>query len=213
MSKLIYLANRNPGLSRERFVARWRKHGALAMSLPLWRRLARYVQASVLHPAPIPGASTAYDAVGVLWYKDDAGRSSSAADDADIATMAADEVHTFAALVRPGALQGDEEVLKQSGSGRTTAYLFFNDEAKARRVAEGAAGSAASHRVALTLAWPLTEPGLPYRAVVDVSAEDVPGVKSALGVGGLDAAGADVAMVARDAVLWENLDGMFWEPT
>ena len=208
MNKLIYLARRNPGLSRERFVARWRKHGALAMSLGLWRHMAGYVQASVLHPAPIRGASVDYDAVGVLWYKDDALKDPVAADAPDMQVMAQDEPQTFSALVRPGSLVGEEEVLKTSGSGRSTAYLFFNDVAEARAAAEEATASHATHRVAITLAWPIAERGLPYRAVVDVSAEDVAGLKALFGADGLSQIGAELAVVARDAVLWEDLESV-----
>ena len=46
--KLIYLARRNPALTREAFVPRWPRHGALGMSLPRWRNIWRYVHCDVL---------------------------------------------------------------------------------------------------------------------------------------------------------------------
>lgn len=45
--KLIYLARRNPVLTREGFTAKWRQHGALGMSMPQWGNIRRYVHCDV----------------------------------------------------------------------------------------------------------------------------------------------------------------------
>jgi hypothetical protein len=42
--KLAYLAKRNPALSREQFIRRWRQHGALAMGPARWDSVGRYAQ-------------------------------------------------------------------------------------------------------------------------------------------------------------------------
>jgi hypothetical protein len=209
MVKLIYLARRMPDLTRERFVARWRKHGGLAMSQQLWRHMEAYVQASVLQPAPITGASADYDAVGVLWFKGDSHlKSPTAADTADVAEMAEDEFHTFSEPVQPRSLVGDEEVVNEGGHGRTTAYLFFKDPGQAQQAAKHVAESATSIRVTLTKAWPSSAARLPYEAVVSLSGYGVGDIRGALGEPGLAATGADLTVVANDAVLWEDIDAV-----
>src|SRR5437016_5068498 len=70
-TKLIYLAKRKSGFTPMQFAARWRRHGALAMSLPMWRYMSGYAQADVLHPSPVPGTSEDYDGVGLLWAPSD----------------------------------------------------------------------------------------------------------------------------------------------
>lgn len=65
--KLIYLAQRRPDLSREGFVTLWRQHGALGMSRPRWKNIARYAHCDVLDAgADIPGISNDYDGVGLI---------------------------------------------------------------------------------------------------------------------------------------------------
>ena len=71
MLKFMYLAKRKPTLSPEAFTARWRQHGALAMSLSFWRNMLLYVQADPIRPAPIPSASGDYDAVAITKAQDD----------------------------------------------------------------------------------------------------------------------------------------------
>ncbi|HEY3697483.1 EthD domain-containing protein [Phenylobacterium sp.] len=205
MSKMIYVARRKPGMTPEAFVARWRRHGALAMSLPLWRRMSRYVQASVIQPAPIAGASADYDAVGVVWQWDDA---RPAGDPAGARTLEADELETFSGPIPPLLLDVDEQVLSDDGAGRTTAYLWFNDLDAARRAAEtaaaGAEGRPAPNRVVLNR---VSEPNpypcvLPFKAIVEISARDTDGLRRVLGADGADPLRSDLAVVAREAILW-----------
>jgi hypothetical protein len=94
--KLMYLAKRKPDFTHAQFAARWRKHGALAMSLPLWRHMSGYVQADVLHPTPVPGTSEDFDGVGILWApSDDMWRNPQPTDVRDVQTLLEDEHHTF----------------------------------------------------------------------------------------------------------------------
>jgi hypothetical protein len=198
MSKIMYLAERKPGFSDEGFVARWRQHGALAMSLPMGKDFKRYIQASVLRPAPAPGASDAYDAVGVLWMHEGGHLKAPTPQHVkDVETLAVDELETFAYPIAPVCMAVDETVLK-AGEAPVTAYAFFNDAAKARRFAEGAAESRATRRVALNVkaAAPGIELKLPYEAIVEVSADQPPALAD------LNLAAADLAVVARDAVLF-----------
>jgi hypothetical protein len=204
MFKLIYIAKRKPGFTREAFIARWRKHGALAMSQQLWRRMARYVQASVLEPVPIEGASGDYDAIGVLWFKDDTHLTNATPSDvADVAEMAEDEFKTFSGPVEPGLLNTDEQMLKDVGAGRTTAYAFFTDDEQAQRLADRAVRNDLTHRVALNRVRRSLKPVLPYTSVVEIAALDVDDLRKALGESNLAAASPDLTLVARDFILWD----------
>lgn len=197
MSKLIYLAERKPGFSDEGFVARWRQHGALAMSLPMGTNFKRYIQASVVRPAPAAGASDAYDAVGVLWMYEDGHLSAPTAQHIeDTAILAADELETFAYPIAPVCMAVDETVLKE-GEAPVTAYAFFKDPARARRFAERAAVQDGPQRVALNVKSPAIgrDLRLAYEAIVEVSARD------AAALGAVELGAADLAVVARDAVL------------
>ena len=198
MPKIIYLAERKPGFSDEEFVARWRQHGALAMSLSIWSNTKRYIQASVVHPASVPGASDAFDCVGVCWmYEVGQLGEMTAQQMEDAQTLAVDELETFAYPIAPICMAVDETVLK-AGEAPITAYAFFNDAAGARQLAEQAASMDATRRVALNIKSPGIGLGLnlPYQAVVEVSAMDQ------MALSGLDLAAADVAVVAHDAVIW-----------
>jgi hypothetical protein len=77
--RTIYAQARREGVSRETFVHRWRRHGALAMSLPsFWDPVARYMQSDLLQNlSGFPHASPAYVAVGEIHYRDIGARTQS----------------------------------------------------------------------------------------------------------------------------------------
>jgi hypothetical protein len=79
MIKTIYAQTRLDGLSREEFVHRWRRHGALAMSLPgFWDPVVRYIQSDRLADvSAFPSASSTYVGIGEIHYRDVAGRRAS----------------------------------------------------------------------------------------------------------------------------------------
>jgi EthD domain len=98
--KLAYLAQRNPALSREQFIRRWRQHGALAMGLARWDSVGRYAQCDCLPaPAGLGRASEQYDGVGVVWFTD-----TKPGSDSDRERMRADERQTFSTYVDEIAL-------------------------------------------------------------------------------------------------------------
>ncbi len=73
--KAIYLARRNPRLERGRYPERWRRHGALALSLPFMDPCVGYFQNDVFADPPrdadpYTGAlwSGDYDGVGVVMF-------------------------------------------------------------------------------------------------------------------------------------------------
>lgn len=110
--KLIYLARRNPALSRRAFVARWRQHGALGMSLPRWRNVARYVHCDVPDlPPPTPGVDSSHDGIGIVWHRSPAARAAHLADTSSRLQMEQDELETFARPIVETCLLARENVL------------------------------------------------------------------------------------------------------
>jgi hypothetical protein len=77
--KSIYTPPRQEGISREEFVQRWRRHGALAMAQPdFWDPVVRYMQSDRLQDlSAFPGASEAFEGVGEIYYSDVDGRTRS----------------------------------------------------------------------------------------------------------------------------------------
>ena len=102
--KLIYLARRNPALSREAFTRRWRQHGALGMSRPRWRNIARYVHGDVLD-------GDDHDGIGLIWHRSRAARAAHLADTDSRLQMEQDEFETFAEPVANFCLLAHEFVL------------------------------------------------------------------------------------------------------
>jgi EthD domain len=110
--KLIYLARRNPALSRREFVVRWRRHGALGMSLPRWRNVARYVHCDALDPsAPTATIDADHDAIGIVWHRSPAARAAHLADTGSRRQMEQDELETFARPIVETCLLAREHLL------------------------------------------------------------------------------------------------------
>ncbi len=213
MIKLIYLAKRKPGFTPDEFTRRWRMHGAKGMSVSMWRHAVGYVQAEPIRPAPLPGACEDYDAVACYMVRDDAFTSPPILpDDADAnELMARDELETFSGPIMPVAMFVNEDVMKAGVLGGTSAYLFFSDAGAAREIAHRSEGAPGINRLILNVkrtdeALGSLQGGLPYAAVVEVSAADLPALREVIahaGEGVLQA--ADVAMVTREAVLWDRM--------
>lgn len=213
MIKLIYLAKRKPGFTPDEFTRRWRMHGARGMSVSMWRHAVGYVQAEPIRPAPIAGGSEEYDAVACYMVRDEAFTAPPILpDDADAnAMMAADELETFSGPIMPVGLFVNEEVLKAGVLGGTSAWLFFGDEGKAREVAKRFAGAPGLNRLICNVkrtdeALGGLQGGLPYSAVVEVAAMDLPSLRTILAQTGDDVFKAvDVAVITREAVLWDRM--------
>ena len=110
--KLIYLTKRHPALSRSGFTARWRQHGALGMSLPRWRNIARYVHCDVVSPdEPTPALDGSYDGIGLIWHRSQAARAAHLADTGSRHAMEQDERETFAEPIVNVCLLARESVL------------------------------------------------------------------------------------------------------
>jgi hypothetical protein len=116
--KSIYLARRNPLLSRAAFTERWRRHGELAMSLPFWRHHGSYYHNDVLDDPPrrIDTQfgdlwSVDYDGVGVA-YLPSAGEMESLIKHPSFPVLLADEWGAFSELVEHFSLVTVEELHK-----------------------------------------------------------------------------------------------------
>lgn len=112
--KAIYLARRHPELTRAGFTARWRRHAALAMSLPIWRLTTGYLHADV-DPDP-PGAadhqhptrwSGEFDGVGTV-VMGTAAQFAAFHAHPSYGQLRNDEYGTFSALVEQRALMTHE---------------------------------------------------------------------------------------------------------
>lgn len=94
-AKLIYLPKRNPRLTREQFVRRWRQHAAFAMGLARWSSIQRCAYWNVLPPIPGVACPAAdYDGVAMSWFRDSNGASSE-----HRARLRADRLETFSDYV------------------------------------------------------------------------------------------------------------------
>jgi len=209
--KLVYLAKRKPEFSFDDFVRRWRRHGALGMQQPLWRHALGYVQAEPIRPAPLAGASEEFDAIACFMVRDEMFAAFTEEDGAGAAVMAADELQTFSAPIPTTSLWVDEERLQGDELGGIAAYLFFEEPAAARATAQRARSAGGLRRIVLDLRrddGPLG-PGantLPYGAILELSAASVPDLAASVGSeekGLLDE--SDLAVVTREAVLWDRL--------
>lgn len=146
--KLVYLAKRNPALSREAFIARWRQHGALGMSLPRWRNIVRYVHCDVLPGSgAAPGLAQQYDGVGIVWHRSVAARAAHLADTRSREAMERDELETFAEPVGSSCVLTRESVVQlPAGAERTAVKLirFMRTAVRADAEALGARRNEAS---------------------------------------------------------------------
>jgi hypothetical protein len=127
--KLIYLARRNPRLSREAFVARWRRHGALGMSLPRWKNIARYVHCDVQRPTtPAPELEFGYDGIGIIWHRSPEARGAHLADTSSRLAMERDEEETFAEPISMCCVLARETVIlppEGSTQGFVKLHVFW----------------------------------------------------------------------------------------
>src|SRR5579875_3255371 len=118
--KQFYLVRRHPVLSRAEFRAAWRRHGELAMRLPLWANVRRYSQGDVAEvPAEIraqlPGDEQPADGIAAVWFRD-ARAVRDAHSDPDRALLLADEDRIFAHRTASASLFTEEIVERDLGA-------------------------------------------------------------------------------------------------
>jgi hypothetical protein len=208
--KILYLANRKPDFTPETFIPRWRQHGALAMSLPFWRQFSYYMQADVVRPIPLPGASNEYDGVSyMLSIDDDLFANPSAEDTANVQILLEDELKTFRGPIPPMVLVVEEKVIKAGARGGATAYLFFNALDKAQTVADSFAKHKGLRRLIMNRVrddvQATKELALSYKAVAEISADNVEQLTSLLSADTTSWRTAPLAVITRESILWDKI--------
>jgi hypothetical protein len=211
MLKFMYFAKRKHNFTPETFIPRWRQHAALAMSLPMWRNMALYVHADTIRPVPLVGASSEYDGFSYAVARDEQlFKTPSSSEAADVQRMLDDELETFDGPIPAGLMFVDAEMLKNGTPGGVTACLAYNDFQKAEAVAKTYAGKPNAARVVLNrVRADMKMPGtkVSYAATVEISAPDVDSLKTMLETDGAPWRSADLAVVAREAILHDKMPG------
>jgi hypothetical protein len=128
-SKTIYLAPRHPIFDRDVFIRRWRGHGELAMSLPLWRHASRYSQCDVIprleSDLGLPQTSEDHWGLGIVWLRSvDALRAMTT--DSTFETLYQDEMEAFGEYVENFTLLATEAILRDAGSIQFKLTTFFS---------------------------------------------------------------------------------------
>ncbi|HEY6761225.1 MAG TPA: EthD domain-containing protein [Baekduia sp.] len=125
--KVMYYAPLPEGRSHAAFSARWRQHGELAMGLPLWRHMARYVQFDALVAGQHGLAdeqlgmlrNADYGGVGSIWFHS-AEALAEAVADPDNRRMEADELETFGRRLGSDLVAATEHVVIDRGPAAIT---------------------------------------------------------------------------------------------
>ena len=76
-AKRIYFAQCNASLDRNAFIARWRRHGKLAMHFMAaqhWENVLRYVHCDAVRDTALAGIDEQWDGMGILLFRDSAAR-------------------------------------------------------------------------------------------------------------------------------------------
>jgi uncharacterized protein (TIGR02118 family) len=129
--KMIYLAERNPRLTREAWVTRWRQHGAFCRTLPIWDHICHYEQCVAVDGDEFAATSAsgaqprhAWDGVGMIWFwsMEALGR---AVEEPTRPQLDADELETFSGPVAPTALLAREAVLRDKGGVGAKVIAFI----------------------------------------------------------------------------------------
>src|SRR5437588_7807519 len=127
--KQFYLAQRSPALSRAEFRAGWRRHGELAMRLPLWSNVTRYSQGDVADVpaatrARLPGGVQAADGIAAVWFRDICA-ARSLENDPDRALLLADEEGIFEQRIAAMSIFTEEIVEHDLGTCMVKLVIFL----------------------------------------------------------------------------------------
>jgi hypothetical protein len=112
VKKNIYFAKGNEGLGSG-WLRRWRRHGALAMSLPLWKAINKYSQCDSLPARPSFAADHGYRGIGIVWFNRQAGLAD-LDDPRGAEILMADELEVFGEFVGNFSLITEETVIREA---------------------------------------------------------------------------------------------------
>lgn len=161
--KIIYLADRRPGLDDAAFAERWSAHGALAMGLPIWRNMKRYAQCD---PVSVQTFPKVCDGIGLVWYRSAEAMASIAEHPQLRKPLLDDELRTFACHVREVAMLTEEQVLIAGPRGGWKIFVLDTDAPPVLDLAETAGLRGAS--ISRLLSNDYTSASrLPYRSALE----------------------------------------------
>lgn len=141
--KRIYIAERNRALSREQFIARWRRHGVLAMSFMArqnWENVIRYVHCDAIHDHGIPGVSDQYDGMGIVLFKDPQARKRHIGFAEARAALELDEEETFKARMKFGLGNVTREEIRLDGPAAGVKMVYCYNIADRLKNGDGSCG-------------------------------------------------------------------------
>lgn len=141
--KRIYIAERNRALSREQFIARWRRHGVLAMSFMAsqnWGNVIRYVHCDAMHERAIPGVSDQYDGMGIVLFKDPEARKRHIDFTQARAALELDEEETFKARMKFGLGTVTREEIRLDGPVAGVKMVYCYNIVKGLKNSDGSSG-------------------------------------------------------------------------
>lgn len=132
ITKVVYLARRNPRLSQDEFPARWRQHSLLAGSMPSIR--PGFVQVAqcinLYNREVVPRAALDYDGVNLLTLVDPAYASIPWQSDEVLELILPDELATFDGYVRHFSLTTLEHVVVDGPMRPYCLILFLKRDRK-----------------------------------------------------------------------------------
>jgi len=167
-TKVVYLARRNPGLSRDEFPARWRQHSLLAGSMPSIRpgfnQVAQCI--NLYDRDAVPRAALDYDGVNLLTLVDPAYASIPWQSDEVLELILPDELATFDGYVRHFSLTALEHVIA-GGPMRPYCLILFLKRDRKMTMEAFAPALIATHRAAAQAAG--------GRAIVNIVTDRQPG--------------------------------------
>jgi hypothetical protein len=112
LKKNIYFAKKNPHLV-EAWRPRWRRHAALAMTLPLWKTVCKYSQCDpIVSLSHLPASAHGYNGIGVVWMRGEPGFTDTGPADG-VEILIQDEQEVFAGIVGDFSLITQETVLRE----------------------------------------------------------------------------------------------------
>ncbi len=122
--KLIYFASRHPDFDESQFIARWRQHARLGMSMPRWRNIRKYAHCDRISGPELNGFGTiSCDGVAIVWYVSEATRLAHIADTGAAPILKADELETFDRPVREVAVLTEESPCVPDHGGTMKLFL------------------------------------------------------------------------------------------
>jgi hypothetical protein len=187
--KLVYLARRAVGISREDWPRTWKSHAVFASQFPaLESGIAWMLYCNRAEPA-LPGLSLEHDGVAVAGSSRLEAIDGSGFSDADRALIDRDELRVFDRLTPEFTFRCEEEVLRDGPRGEAAVFRFLApaagadpaEFARAWRQADPACAGAT--RVARNLPLHAAPPLFPFHGIEEFWFDDLGQARAAIEAG------------------------------